>query len=211
MIIILFYLIYIYVFIDETQFRSIMEVKIGNARIIIICGDITDQETHAIVDAANPGLMGGGGVDGTIHRKGGPEILKECKTIRKGLPGGLPTGEAVVTTAGRLKAKKVIHTVGPVWNGGNSGEPELLAAAYRNSLALALKIGIKTISFPSISTGAYGYPFEKASRIALKTVLEFLEKNEGIQEVRLILHNPQDFQTYEKALKELHRDNVYIS
>jgi len=188
-----------------------MGVKIGRSIMKLVLGDITEQETDAIVNAANSSLLGGGGVDGTIHRKGGPEILKECKTIRKGLPGGLPTGEAVVTTAGRLKAEKVIHTVGPVWNGGNSGEPELLAAAYRNSLALALKIGIKTISFPSISTGAYGYPVEKASRIALKTVLEFLEKNEGIREVRLILHSLQDFQTYEKALKELHRDNVYIS
>lgn len=141
-----------------------MEAKIGNSRIKLVLGDITEQETDAVVNAANPALMGGGGVDGAIHRKGGPDILKECRVVRKTLwPGGLPTGKAVVTAAGRLKAKKVIHTVGPIWAGGNNLEPDLLEEAYRNSLSLALEIGLKTISFPSISTGAYGYPVEKAA------------------------------------------------
>ncbi|MEM1726681.1 MAG: O-acetyl-ADP-ribose deacetylase, partial [Candidatus Bathyarchaeia archaeon] len=129
------------------------------------------METDAIVNAANPSLMGGGGVDGAIHRKGGPKILEECKRIRATeYPDGLPTGKAVITTGGNLKAKYVIHTVGPVWRGGKSGEAELLAEAYRNSLKLAVSKGIKTIAFPSISTGAYGYPIDEASRIALSTV-----------------------------------------
>jgi len=149
--------------------------------------------------------LGGGGVDGAIHRRGGPEILEECRIIRQSLPDGLPTGDAVATIGGRLKAKKVIHTVGPIWGGGNKGEPELLAKAYRNSLALSLKMGLKTISFPSISTGAYGYPVEKASRVALGAVVEFLEKNEGIEEVKFVLHSPADLRTYEEALAEILR------
>ncbi len=183
-----------------------MDVITGNARIILVLGDITEQEADAVVNAANPGLMGGGGVDGAIHRAGGPEILKECKAISKtSWQGGLPTGYAVVTTGGRLKAKKVIHTVGPIWSGGDKGEPELLAQAYRNSLALAMKMGLKTISFPSISTGAYGYPISKASRIALRTVVEFLEKNAGIEEVRFVLHSLHDLHIYEEALREVKR------
>ncbi len=181
-----------------------MDVIIGKTRIILVMGDITEQGTDAIVNAANPGLMGGGGVDGAIHRKGGPEILKECKLIRQtSLPEGLPTGEAVATTAGLLKAKKVIHTVGPIWSGGDKGEPELLAKAYKNSLTLVLKMGLRTISFPSISTGAYGYPVWDASRIAIRAVLEFLKKNSGIDEVRFVLHSPHDLQIYEKALIEI--------
>jgi len=168
-------------------------------------GDITEQGTDAIVNAANSSLMGGGGVDGAIHRKGGRQILEECKLIRRSLPDGLPTGEAVATTGGSLKAKKVIHTVGPIWSGGNDGEPELLARAYRNSLALALKLGIKTISFPSISTGAYGYPVEKASWVALRVVTDFLGENVGIDEVRFVLHNRNDLRLYEEALEEIVR------
>ncbi len=178
-----------------------METRIVTARITMVLGDITEQETDAIVNAANPGLMGGGGVDGAIHRKGGHEILKECKIIRKSLPDGLPTGEAVATTGGRLRARKVIHTVGPIWRGGDKGEPELLAKAYENSLALALRMGLKTVSFPSISTGAYGYPVEKASRVAIRTVVDFLEKNAGIEEVRFVLHSPLDLRTYEETIK----------
>jgi O-acetyl-ADP-ribose deacetylase (regulator of RNase III) len=179
-----------------------MEANIGTTGITLILGDITEQETDAIVNAANPGLMGGGGVDGAIHRKGGAEILKECKFIRQTLyPEGLPTGKAVATSGGNLKAKKVIHTVGPIWGGGNNREPELLADAYRNSLALALKMGVKTISFPSMSTGAYGYPVEKASRVAIKTVEGFLEENRGIEEIRFVLHSQQDLQIYEDALR----------
>lgn len=181
-----------------------MEATIGTSRIILMPGDITEQDTEAIVNAANPSLMGGGGVDGAIHRKGGEEILEECKIIRrKSYPEGLPTGEAVVTTGGKLKAKKVIHTVGPIWGGGDKGEPELLAKAYTNSLALALRSGLKTISFPSISTGTYGYPIEKASRIAIKAVVDFLKKNEGIKEVRFMLHSTHDLRIYEGALKEI--------
>ncbi|KCZ73063.1 putative phosphatase, C-terminal domain of histone macro H2A1 like protein [Candidatus Methanoperedens nitroreducens] len=180
-----------------------MEAKIGTTRVILISGDITEQETDAIVNAANPGLMGGGGVDGAIHSKGGPDILKECRIIRQTLwPDGLPTGEAVATTGGRLKAKKVIHTVGPIWSGGNKGEPDLLAQAYRSSLTLALRMGLRTISFPSISTGAYAYPIEKASRVAIKTVIGFTERNAGIEEVRFVLHSYNDLQVYEKALAE---------
>lgn len=179
-----------------------MEAIIGTSRIILVLGDITEQDTEAIVNAANPSLMGGGGVDGAIHKRGGEEILKECKAIRKSLyPEGLPTGEAVITTGGKLKAKKVIHTVGPIWGGGDKGEPERLAKAYSNSLSLALRSGLKTISFPSISTGAYGYPVEKASRVAVRSVAEFLKKNEGIKEVRFVLHSTHDLRTYEEALK----------
>ncbi len=185
-----------------------MEANIGTARITLVLGDITEQETDAIVNAANPTLMGGGGVDGAIHRKGGSEILNECKLIRQTLyPDGLPTGKAVATAAGKLKAKKVIHTVGPVWSGGNNREPELLAEAYMNSLALALKMGVETISFPSVSTGAYGYPVEEASKIAIKAVAGFLEKNTGIGEVRFVLHSRHDIQTYADALKEIQDSN----
>jgi len=134
-----------------------LEFKIGKAKIRIIQGDITEQETDAIVNAANSSLMGGGGVDGAIHRKGGPKILEECKKIRETeWPDGLPTGKAVITTGGNLKAKYVIHTVGPVWRGGKYGEPELLAEAYRNSLKLAVSRGLKTIAFPAISRLPYG-------------------------------------------------------
>ncbi|MFA4935097.1 MAG: O-acetyl-ADP-ribose deacetylase [Candidatus Methanoperedens sp.] len=183
-----------------------MAIRIGTAGITLICGDITEQETGAIVNAANPGLMGGGGVDGAIHRKGGTEILEECKIIRReSYPGGLPAGNAVMTTGGKLKAKKVIHTVGPIWHGGDKGEQELLSQAYINCLALALDSGVKTISFPSISTGAYGYPIEKASRVALRAVIGFLEKNTGITEVRFVLHSQHDLEIYEKAVTESSR------
>lgn len=180
-----------------------MNSRIGNSIKNLVLGDITEQETDAIVNAANNSLMGGGGVDGAIHRKGGQEILEECKVIRRSLPDGLPTGDAVATTGGRLQAKKVIHTVGPVWSGGNKGEPELLEQAYRNSLALAIKIGVKTISFPSISTGAYGYPVEKASRVALRTVAEFLGENEGLKEVRFVLHSRHDLGIFKEALEDI--------
>ena len=185
-----------------------MDAEIGSAKIIMLLGDITEQGTDAIVNAANPGLMGGGGVDGAIHSKGGYEILKECKAIRKLLPEGLQTGEAVVTTGGRLMAKKVIHTVGPIWAGGYKKEPELLAKAYLSSLTLALKMGLKTISFPSISTGAYGFPIDKAGRIALLSVIEFLEKNPGLEEVRFVLHSPSDLRIYEAALSEILKEKA---
>lgn len=176
---------------------------IGKTKIRIVQGDITEQNTDAIVNAANSSLMGGGGVDGAIHRKGGPKILEECKRIRETTwPDGLPTGRAVITTGGNLKARYVIHTVGPVWHGGKHGESELLAEAYKNSLKLAVSKGLKTIAFPSISTGAYCYPMEKASKIALKTVKEFLEKEDNLNEVLLVLFSKPDLETYEKAAKE---------
>ena len=124
----------------------------------------------------------------------------ECRLLRRSLPEGLPTGDAVATTGGRLKAKYVIHTVGPVWSGGNNGETEMLARAYKNCLSLALKMGIKTISFPSISTGAYGYPVEKASRVALRTVVDFLGENTEIEEVRFVLHSEHDLRLYEEIM-----------
>jgi len=180
-----------------------IEFIIGKTKIRIIQGDITEQNTDAIVNAANSSLMGGGGVDGAIHRKGGPRILEECKKIRETTwPDGLPTGKAVVTTGGNLKARYVIHTVGPVWRGGKHWESELLAEAYKNSLKLAVSKGLKTIAFPSISTGAYGYPMEKASKIALKTVKEFLEKENNLDEVLLVLFSKPDLETYEKAAKD---------
>jgi O-acetyl-ADP-ribose deacetylase (regulator of RNase III) len=176
---------------------------IGKTKIRIVQGDITEQVTDAIVNAANSSLMGGGGVDGAIHKKGGPKILEECKRIRETTwPDGLPTGRAVITTGGNLKARYVIHTVGPVWHGGKHGESELLAEAYKNSLKLAVSKGLKTIAFPSISTGAYCYPMEKASKIALKTVKEFLEKEDNLNEVLLVLFSKPDLETYEKAAKE---------
>lgn len=183
---------------------NIHEFKIGRSKLRLVQGDITEMETDAIVNAANPSLMGGGGVDGAIHRKGGPKILEECKRIRATeWPNGLPTGKAVITTGGNLKAKYVIHTVGPIWYGGNRGEPELLADAYRNSLKLAVSKGLKTIAFPAISTGAYGYPIEKASRIAIKTVKEFLEKEDKLDVVIFVLFSKSNFEVYAEAAREI--------
>jgi O-acetyl-ADP-ribose deacetylase (regulator of RNase III) len=162
------------------------------------------METDAIVNAANSSLLGGGGVDGAIHRRAGPKILEECKRIRDtDWPNGLPTGKAVITTGGNLKAKFVIHTVGPIWNGGDNGEPELLANAYRNSLALAVEKKLRTVAFPSISTGAYGYPIHDASRVALRTVRNFLAKRDSLHEVFFTLFSDHDLKIYMDALAEL--------
>ena len=166
--------------------------------IILLQGDITRQDTVAIVNAANSSLMGGGGVDGAIHRAGGPDILEECERI-VARQGRCPTGQAVITTGGSLKAKFVIHTVGPIWRGGDNNEQQLLADAYRNSLALAREHNIKTIAFPSISTGAYRFPIDQAARIALKTVEEFLTEQPGFQEVRFVLFSEQDLIQYQNA------------
>jgi len=182
---------------------SELEFHVGNAKICLVQGDITDMDTDAVVNAANSSLMGGGGVDGAIHRRGGPKILEECKRLRaREWPGGLPTGKAAMTTGGNLKAKYVIHTVGPIWRGGKQKEPELLADAYRNSLKLAVSKGLKTIAFPSISTGAYGYPIEKASRIALATVKDFLEKEDNLDKVMFVLFSRDDLEIYKDAGKE---------
>ena len=180
------------------------EIHNGKAKICLVQGDITEQNTDAIVNAANSTLMGGGGVDGAIHRRGGPKIQEECKRIRATeWLDGLPTGRAVITSGGKLKAKYVIHTVGPVWRGGIHGEPELLAEAYLNSLRLAVSERLKTMAFPSISTGAYRYPIEKASRIALTTVKEFLEREDKLDKVVFVLFTRHDLEIYKKAAKEI--------
>ncbi len=175
-----------------------MEVTINKSKIVLVQGDITTESTQAIVNAANTRLMGGGGVDGAIHAAGGPAIMEECRKI-----GGCPTGEAVITTGGRLKAKYVIHTVGPIYRGGTHGEEKLLASAYRRSLEVASEKGIKTISFPSISTGAYGYPIREAARVALKTTIDYLDDHPQIETVRFVLFGAVDLEVYEAALKDL--------
>lgn len=178
-----------------------MQTKVNKTRLTLIQGDITEQETEAIVNAANTTLLGGGGVDGAIHRAGGPTILEECKKIRA-KQGGCPTGEAVITTGGNLKAKYVIHTVGPVWSGGKRKEDILLHNAYKNSLSLAKDKGIRSLSFPSISTGAYGFPIERAAGIALSTAQDFL-KGYTFEEVRFVLFSQKDLKIYEEAWKGL--------
>ncbi|TET44081.1 O-acetyl-ADP-ribose deacetylase [Candidatus Aerophobetes bacterium] len=178
-----------------------MQTKVGNTKLTLVRGDITTQETEAIVNAANSSLLGGGGVDGAIHRAGGPQILEECKKIRA-KQGGCPTGEAVITTGGLLKAKYVVHTVGPIWRGGNQDEEKLLINAYQSSLALAKEKGIRSLSFPSISTGAYGYPIQAAARVALSTVRDFLTQHD-FEEVRFVLFSDRDLKTYEAAWAEI--------
>ena len=179
------------------------EVAIGKTRLGLIQGDITKQATNAIVNAANSGLMGGGGVDGAIHRAGGPAILNECHQIVSRI-GRLDTGRAVITTGGNLKAKYVIHTVGPVWHGGNRGEPELLASAYQESLKLATDYKLKSISFPSISTGAYGYPASEAAKIALETVIAFLrDGSASLQGVFFVLYDSGTYRVYSERLAEI--------
>ena len=178
-----------------------MEKKIGKTKLSLVQGDITLQETEAIVNAANTSLLGGGGVDGAIHRAGGPKILEECKKIRA-KQGGCPTGEAVITTGGNMATGYVIHTVGPVWSGGNRGEEQLLRNAYYNSLNLAKENGIKSVSFPSISTGVYRFPIDKAAKIAITTVKEFIQEY-NFAEVRFVLFSERDLQVYEEALKRI--------
>ncbi len=176
-----------------------MQIKISQASLTLVQGDITKEQVDAIVNTANEQLMGGGGVDGAIHRAGGPAIMAECNEIRV-KQGGCPTGQAVITTGGNLPAKHVIHTVGPIWRGGNAGEPKLLANCYRESLSLALEHGIKTIAFPSISTGIYGYPIDKAVAIALNAVKEFLEGHDEVEDVRFVLFDDVTYAGYENAL-----------
>ena len=175
-----------------------VSIRIGSSVLELVEGDITLQDTDAIVNAANPSLLGGGGVDGAIHRAGGPQILEECRRI-----GGCPTGQARITGAGRLKSKKIIHAVGPVYYRDGGAAPELLAAAYRNSLRLASEHGLHSVAFPSISTGAYGYPMEEAAPIALLTVMEYLCGPPGIERVRFVLHGRAAYETYQRALERL--------
>jgi O-acetyl-ADP-ribose deacetylase (regulator of RNase III) len=172
-----------------------MQIAIGKSRLELVQGDITQQDTQAIVNAANSSLLGGGGVDGAIHRAGGPQILEECRKI-----GGCPPGEARVTSGGRLQARYVIHTVGPIYHDGKRGEPETLASAYLNSLALASQHGIRSVAFPSISTGAYGYPMDQAALIALRTTISYLETHPEIELVRFVLFGSSAYDVYERAL-----------
>lgn len=165
-------------------------------RIKVIEGDITRQRVDAIVNAANTTLLGGGGVDGAIHRAAGPELLEECRKL-----GGCATGQAKITQGYRLQAKWVIHTVGPVWHGGGHAEAELLASCYRNSLALAEQHGIKTMAFPSISTGAYGFPLERAARIAIRETRAFLAKNKSVQTVSLVCFCQAALEVFENELR----------
>jgi O-acetyl-ADP-ribose deacetylase (regulator of RNase III) len=176
-------------------------ITVGQAHLGIIQGDITHQATDAIVNAANSGLMGGGGVDGAIHRAGGSTILEECKRI-VAKQGRLPAGQAVITTGGKLKAKYVIHTVGPVWHGGNNKEAALLESAYRQSLKLAAEHKLTSLSFPSISTGAYGYPLAEAAQIALRTSASFLKETKtSLKEVVFVLFDSRTYQAYAAALE----------
>jgi O-acetyl-ADP-ribose deacetylase len=181
-----------------------MEFIIANATLQLIKGDITDIEADAIVNAANETLLGGGGVDAAIHSKGGPKILEECKRLRaKEWPDGLPTGNAVITTGGNLKAKHVIHTVGPIWHGGLYDEAKLLRRSYWNSLKLAAASGLKSVAFPSISTGSYHFPTEEASRIAITAIKDYLEKEGKIEKVTLVLFSERDLDIYTKAANEV--------
>jgi O-acetyl-ADP-ribose deacetylase (regulator of RNase III) len=175
-----------------------MQIAINESAIELVQGDITEQDTDAIVNAANTGLRGGGGVDGAIHRAGGPEIMAECRKI-----GGCKTGDAVITTGGKLAARHVIHAVGPVYRGGAHGEAELLASAYRRSLEVASENGLSSVAFPSISTGAYGYPIEEAARIALQTAIDYLRAHTDIVLVRFVLFSGSDFEVYKDTLADL--------
>ncbi len=175
-----------------------MKLAWGSGSIELMEGDITRVEGDAIVTAANEGLLGGGGVDGAVHRAGGPRILEECRRI-----GGCPTGQAVATTAGELSAKWVIHTVGPIWASGNQGEAVLLASAYRESLRLAGSLGAESIAFPSISTGVYGYPLEEAAVIALATLMRTLERETSGLSVTMVLFDAQTHQVYCRTLDVL--------
>ena len=168
-----------------------------STRINLIQGDITQQQVDAIVNAANNTLLGGGGVDGAIHGAAGPDLLKECRTL-----GGCPTGEARITKGYQLPATYVIHTVGPVWYGGDRNEPELLASCYRTSLQLAAQHDVRTVAFPSISTGAYGFPIRLAAPIAIETVLTFLDEESLLEEVRFVCFAEADYQVYWQELDQ---------
>jgi len=165
--------------------------------IVIVQGDITEQKVDAIVNAANTSLLGGGGVDGAIHRAAGPELLEECRGLH-----GCPTGDAKVTRGYRLLARWVIHAVGPVWRGGNDFEDELLANCYRRSLALAVEKGVRSLAFPAISTGIYGFPLERATRIAVREVRAFLKNNPGLEQVVFVCFDQRTHDTYQKVMAE---------
>jgi O-acetyl-ADP-ribose deacetylase (regulator of RNase III) len=178
-----------------------MEVKIGSARLELVEGDITRQDTDAIVNAANRSLLGGGGVDGAIHRAAGPELLAECRTL-----GGCETGEAKITKGYRLKAKQVIHTVGPIYRAEGEKAPESLARCYRKCLEIASAYQLQSVAFPSISTGAYGYPLHEAAPIAVKTIMDYLRGHSDMKVVRLVLFGKDAYHAYEKALKAIGKE-----
>jgi O-acetyl-ADP-ribose deacetylase (regulator of RNase III) len=184
--------------------REPYRIAVGSAVITLVSGDITLQDTDAIVNAANPGLLGGGGVDGAVHRAGGPVILEECRAIRA-QTGECPAGSAVMTGGGRLKARHVIHAVGPVWHGGDAGEDALLRSAYDASLQLALKHRLHSMAFPCISTGAYGFPADRAARIAVSTVRAFLQTHAAPHEVRFAVFSEKDYELYHTLLRDLQR------
>ena len=175
-----------------------MEIRINQGTLALVEGDITKEETDAIVNAANSRLMGGAGVDGAIHRAGGPSIMDECRKI-----GGCPTGQAVITTAGNLKAEHVIHTVGPIYQGGTKGEADLLGSAYLSSLKLAAARGLKSIAFPAISTGVYSYPLAEAAHIALKTAVDYLREHSDLQVIRFVLFDRRTYEAFAAELKKL--------
>ncbi len=178
-----------------------MEAQINRTTISVIQGDITKQSTEAIVNAANSSLMGGGGVDGAIHRAGGPAILDECKQI-VAQRGRLPTGRAVITTGGNLPARYVIHTVGPIWGGGNRNEAELLRSAYTESLKLAAENSLSSISFPSISTGAYRYPLQQAAEVAIEAIISYLKGADSpLREVVMVAFDSRTADAYKAALE----------
>ena len=174
-----------------------MKARFGKTEVEVVQGDITKLKVDAVVNAANSRLRGGGGVDGAIHRAGGPRILEECKKY-----DGCPTGEAVHTTAGNMPSKWVIHTVGPVWHGGGKGEEALLASCYRSSLKRALELGARTVAFPSISTGVYGYPFDDACRTALAAIRETVQGGAALDRVLLVAFGEGDFRRYGEILEE---------
>ncbi|MGA2281881.1 MAG: O-acetyl-ADP-ribose deacetylase [Verrucomicrobiota bacterium] len=167
-------------------------------RIAVIAGDITQQRVEAIVNAANTTLLGGGGVDGAIHRAAGPELLAECRAL-----GGCATGHAKITKGYKLPARWVIHTVGPVWHAGQHGEDELLASCYRSCFALIVQHGIKTVAFPSVSTGAYGFPMDRAARIAVREAKNFLERDQSVEKVFLVCFGASALEIYQKVLTEI--------
>ena len=186
--------------------KSLLSFAYHGTKISVLHGDIVDQDTDAIVNAANSSLMGGGGVDGAIHRAGGPSILQQCLAIRKQeWPNGLPTGKAIITTGGNLRAKYVIHTVGPVWRGGTKGEKKNLTACHENSLRLAASNNLESISFPAISTGAYGYPVDLASSVALNSIKYRMNKirNHNLKAIRFVLFTIGDYESFIDAARSL--------
>lgn len=180
------------------------ELQIGDARIELVQGDITQQAVDAIVNAANSRLAGGGGVDGAIHRRGGPAIMRETQ---ERYPDGCPTGSAVISGAGNLQAKYLIHAVGPVWSGGSKGEADLLAGAIRRSLELAAEHGCQSIALPALSAGAYGYPLAKAARVALQTTASFLKAHNQTRLVRFVLFGDDALQAFAAALEKMKQSN----